>query len=81
VTGRAVTKQIFKFVPFIGWAANAAIGFGAIKLLVIHTLMTATMFVKDFWSRESFRLLTFGSEARRQAVLAGALRPLSVGGL
>ncbi|SFN45004.1 hypothetical protein SAMN05660284_01519 [Formivibrio citricus] len=31
VAGRAVTKQVLKFVPFVGWAANAAIGFAAMK--------------------------------------------------
>ncbi len=31
VAGRAVTKQVLKFVPFVGWAVNAAIGFGAMK--------------------------------------------------
>ena len=31
VASRAVAKQVLKFVPFIGWAANAAIGFGAMK--------------------------------------------------
>ena len=31
VAGRAMTKQVLKFVPFVGWAANAAIGFGAMK--------------------------------------------------
>ncbi len=31
VAGRTVVKQILKFVPFAGWAANAAIGFGAMK--------------------------------------------------
>lgn len=31
VAGRAAVKQVLKFVPFVGWAANAAIGFGAMK--------------------------------------------------
>lgn len=31
VAGRAVTKQVLKFVPVIGWATNAAIGFAAMK--------------------------------------------------
>ena len=31
VAGRAVSKQVLKFVPVIGWAVNAAIGFGAMK--------------------------------------------------
>jgi len=31
VAGRAVTKQALKFVPFVGWAANAAIGFAAMR--------------------------------------------------
>ncbi len=31
VAGRAVAKQALKFVPFVGWAANAAIGFAAMK--------------------------------------------------
>lgn len=31
VAGRAAAKQVLKFVPVIGWAANAAIGFGAMK--------------------------------------------------
>ncbi|WP_233170279.1 hypothetical protein [Aquitalea sp. ASV15] len=31
VAGRAVTKQVLKFVPLVGWAVNAAIGFGAMK--------------------------------------------------
>ncbi|MCX7205893.1 MAG: hypothetical protein NT086_07900 [Proteobacteria bacterium] len=33
VAGRAAVKQVLKFVPFIGWAANAAIGFGAMKYI------------------------------------------------
>lgn len=31
VAGRTAVKQVLKFVPFAGWAANAAIGFGAMK--------------------------------------------------
>ena len=31
VAGRAIAKQALKFVPFVGWAANAAIGFAAMK--------------------------------------------------
>lgn len=31
VAGRAVTKQVLKFVPFVGWAANAVVGFAAMK--------------------------------------------------
>jgi len=31
VTGRAVTRQALKFVPVLGWGANAAIGFCAMK--------------------------------------------------
>ncbi len=31
VAGRATVKQVLKFVPVVGWAANAAIGFGAMK--------------------------------------------------
>ena len=33
IAGRAVVKQVLKFVPFLGWAANAAIGFRAMKYL------------------------------------------------
>lgn len=33
VAGRAAVKQVLKFVPFAGWAANAAIGFGAMKYI------------------------------------------------
>ena len=33
VAGRTVAKQVLKFVPVLGWAANAAIGFGAMKYL------------------------------------------------
>lgn len=29
VAGRGFTRQVLKFVPIIGWSANAAIGFGA----------------------------------------------------
>ncbi|MBV1776434.1 hypothetical protein KSF73_12020 [Burkholderiaceae bacterium DAT-1] len=31
IVGKTVTKQVMKFVPVLGWAANAAIGFGAMK--------------------------------------------------
>jgi hypothetical protein len=31
IAGRTVIKQVFKFVPFAGWAINAGIGFGAMK--------------------------------------------------
>lgn len=31
VAGRVAVKQVLKFVPIVGWAANAAIGFGAMK--------------------------------------------------
>lgn len=31
VAGRAITKQALKFIPIVGWAANAAIGFTAMK--------------------------------------------------
>lgn len=33
VAGRIALKQVLKFVPFAGWAANAAIGFGAMKYI------------------------------------------------
>jgi len=33
IAGRAVKKQILKFVPFIGWATNAVIGFRAMKFV------------------------------------------------
>lgn len=33
IAGRAVVKQLLKFIPFAGWAANAAIGFGAMKYI------------------------------------------------
>lgn len=33
IASRAVMKQVLKFVPFLGWAANAAIGFRAMKHL------------------------------------------------
>lgn len=31
VASRVAVKQVLKFVPIVGWAANAAIGFGAMK--------------------------------------------------
>ena len=33
IAGRAATKQVLKFVPVVGWFANAAIGFGAMKYM------------------------------------------------
>jgi len=33
VAGRTAGKQVLKFVPIIGWAANAAVGFGAMKFV------------------------------------------------
>ena len=33
IASRAVMKQVLKFVPFLGWAANAAIGFRAMKFV------------------------------------------------
>ena len=33
IASRALMKQVLKFVPFLGWAANAAIGFRAMKHL------------------------------------------------
>ena len=31
IAARAAVKQVLKFVPFLGWAANAVIGFRAMK--------------------------------------------------
>jgi uncharacterized protein (DUF697 family) len=31
IAGRTIVKQVLKFVPFFGWAANAGIGFAAMK--------------------------------------------------
>ena len=31
VAGRAVSRQVLKFVPVLGWAVNASIGFAAMK--------------------------------------------------
>lgn len=31
IAGRVAAKQVLKFVPIVGWAANAAIGFAAMK--------------------------------------------------
>jgi hypothetical protein len=33
VAGRTAGKQVLKFVPIIGWVANAAVGFGAMKFV------------------------------------------------
>jgi len=33
IAGRAVKKQVLKFVPFLGWVANAVIGFRAMKFV------------------------------------------------
>lgn len=33
IAARAAVKQILKFVPFLGWAANAFIGFRAMKFV------------------------------------------------
>jgi len=33
IAGRAVKKQVLKFVPFFGWAANSVIGFRAMRFV------------------------------------------------
>ncbi|MES2830425.1 MAG: hypothetical protein V4695_00345 [Pseudomonadota bacterium] len=33
IAARAVKKQVLKFVPFLGWAVNAVIGFRAMKFV------------------------------------------------
>ena len=56
VAGRTVVKQVFKFVPFAGWAINAGIGFGAMKYVGNSHVDDCYSICRRYLEQSSFKI-------------------------